>query len=64
MRYMSLMTVPLVGTDTEERFPIADSGYYNAEDEWPATLQTVPATVRLPCPRDYADRLGNHRGYR
>lgn len=22
------------------------------------------ATVRLPCPRDYADRLGNHRGYR
>jgi len=27
-------------------------------------LQTVPATVRLPCPRDHADRLGNHRGYR
>ena len=45
-------------------FPIADSGYYNAEDERPATLQTVPATVRLPCSRDHADRLGNHRGYR
>ena len=41
---------------------------YDGAAGWELTqkndLQTVPATVRLPCSRDHADRLGNHRGYR